>query len=452
VLTKTLPSFALHSLRNYNIYGRAKEKRVAYFAAPMSSLIEQSLQSQRHQDGREITGGDIEARLRGLTHDLIERIKELNCLYGISRLVEKENTSLDDILQGVVDLIPPAWQYPEVTCARISLRNRMFKTAIFRKARWKQADTITVNGKHAGRLEVYYLEERPSSYEGPFLKEERDLIHGIAERLGHIIESRMAENAVKKSYSREKRLHKKLQLEMQSRVDFTRQLVHELKTPLTSLLATSQLLFEETRTTRLEKLAGYVWEGANSLNRRIDELHDIIRGETGKLKLELKPLDIERLLRSLIEETKAFTHQYGMSINLAIKSDTLPAVYADEERVRQILFNLINNACKYASDGKKIILRATADTGAVTIEVKDFGPGIPGEKKRLLFRPGYQVSRPGESQGGLGLGLTLCKMLVELHGGAIRVESEVGKGSSFFFTLPCPDISGKQKTGPARKS
>jgi two-component system sensor histidine kinase ResE len=80
-----------------------------------------------------------------------------------------------------------------------------------------------------------------------------------------------------------------------------------------------------------------------------------------------------------------------MSINLAIKSDTLPAVYADEERVRQILFNLINNACKYASDGKKIILRATADTGAVTIEVKDFGPGIPGEKKRLLFRPRYPV-------------------------------------------------------------
>jgi signal transduction histidine kinase len=417
----------------------------------MSSLTKPSLLSQRHPDTREITGGDIEARLRGLTHDLIERIKELNCLYGISRLVEKENTSLDDILQGVVDLIPPAWQYPEVTCARISLKDRVFKTANFKEARWKQTDTITVNGKHAGTLEVYYLEERPFAYEGPFLKEERDLIHGIAERLGHIIESRTAETALKKSYSREKRLYKKLQLEMQSRVDFTRQLVHELKTPLTSLLATSQLLSEETRNTGLEKLAGYVWEGANSLNKRIDELHDVIRGEIGKLKLELKPLNIERLLRSLVEETRAFTNQHGMSISLAIKSGTLPAVYADEERVRQILFNLINNACKYASAGKKIIIRATADAGAVIIEVKDYGPGIPKEKRRLLFRPGYQVSRPGESQGGLGLGLTLCKMLVELHGGAIRVESTVGKGSSFFFTLPCHNRSDRQKTSPARQ-
>jgi signal transduction histidine kinase len=417
----------------------------------MSSPAKQSLRSPQRQKTLEITDVDTEARLRRLAHDLIERIKELNCLYGISRLVEKENTSLDDILQGVVDLIPPAWQYPEVTCARIGLKDRIFKTANFREARWKQADAIVVNGKHAGTLEVYYLEERPFSYEGPFLKEERDLIHGIAERLGHIIESRMAEAALIKSYSREKRLYKKLQLEMQSRVAFTRQLVHELKTPLTSLLATSQLLSEETRASRLEKLAGYVWEGASSLNKRIDELHDFIRGEIGNLKVELKPLDIERLLRSLVEETKVYINQHGMSIKLEIKSGALPAVSADEERVRQILFNLINNACKYASAGKKIIIRATADAGAVTIEVKDYGPGIPREKKRMLFKPGYQISRTGESQDGLGLGLTLCKMLVELHGGAIRVESEVGRGSSFFFTLPCHNRSVKEKTRPARK-
>jgi signal transduction histidine kinase len=415
----------------------------------MSNLTKQGPSSQTEKDSRGAPDINIEARLRGLTHDLIERIKELNCLYGISRLVEKENTSLDDILQGVVDLIPPAWQYPEVTCARIRLKDRTFQTANFKEADWKQADTITVNGKQAGTLEVFYFEERPSSYEGPFLKEERDLIHGIAERLGHIIESRMAGAALKKSYSREKRLYKKLQKEMQSRVDFTRQLVHELKTPLTSLLATSQLLSEETRATRLEKLAGYVWEGANSLNRRIDELHDVIRGEIGKLTLELKPLQIEPRLRALVEETKAFVNQHGMSIDLVIKNGKLPAVYADEERVRQIIFNLINNACKYASAGKKIIVRAKADPadGAVSIEVQDFGPGIPVEKRRLLFRPGYQVSRPGESQGGLGLGLTLCKMLVELHGGSVRVASAVGQGSSFFFTLPCRSQSGKRKGG-----
>ncbi len=413
----------------------------------MSRLTKQSLRRQPETDTHGAPDINIEARLRGLTHDLIERIKELNCLYGISRLVEKESTSLDDILQGVVDLIPPAWQYPEVTCARIRLKDRTFQTVNFQEAAWKQADTITVNGKQAGNLEVFYFAERPLSYEGPFLKEERDLIHGIAERLGHVIESRIAEAALKKSYSREKRLHKKLQKEMQSRVDFTRQLVHELKTPLTSLLATSQLLSEETRATRLEKLAGYVWEGSNSLNRRIDELHDVIRGEIGKLNLVLKPLEIEPLLRALVEETGAFVNQHGMSIDLEIKNRKLPAVYADEERVRQIIFNLINNACKYASAGKKINIRATAEPadGTVSIEVRDFGPGIPGEKRRLLFRPGYQVSRPAESQGGLGLGLTLCKMLVELHGGSIRVESAVDNGSSFFSHSPARTSQVKER-------
>jgi signal transduction histidine kinase len=386
----------------------------------------------------EFSGRQTEARFREVTHDLVERIKELNCLYGISRLVEKENISLNDILQGVVDLIPAAWQYPEVTCGRIGLKNRQFTSPNFRKTAWKQVESIIVSGKNVGSLEVYYLQPMPNSYEGPFLKEERYLIHGIAERLGHIIESKNAEDTLKKLYAREKKLHQKLQLEMENRVHFTRQLVHELKTPLTSLMATSQLLNEETRKTRLEKLAGFVSEGAIRLNSRIDELHDVIKGEIGKLKLEIKPLNIEQLLRSVVEETAALSQQYGVSVSFERVDDNLPVVSADSERVRQILFNLINNACEYASKGKKIIIRAGLDPDSrkVLIEVKDYGPGISRNKKTVLFKPGYQISQPDEGSGGLGIGLTLCKMLVALHSGDIWVESKLGEGSSFFFTLP----------------
>jgi len=384
----------------------------------------------------EVAESSTEARLRALTHDLIERIKELNCLYGISRLVEQENASLESILQGVVDLMPPAWQYPEVTCAGISLRRRRFETANFRPTRWCQQEPISVAGTPMGTVALYYLQEEPFAYEGPFLKEERDLIHGIAERLGHIIESRTAEAELKKMYTRERKLTRKLQLEMRSRVDFTRQLVHELKTPLTSLLATSQLLSEETRDTRLAKLSNYVWDGASSLNRRIDELHDVIRGEIGKLKLDLRPLDIGPLLVSLVEETRALAAQHGMAVELRVESG-LPQVPADPERVRQVMFNLINNACKYASAGKRISIRAGRDATrcAVVIQVQDYGPGIPRERQRRLFRPGYQVA-DGEEARGLGIGLALCKMLVELHGGKIWLESTAGQGSSFFFTLP----------------
>jgi K+-sensing histidine kinase KdpD len=221
-----------------------------------------------------VAHGASESELRALTHKFSERVKELNCLYGISRLVEDRNSSVDKILQGVVDMIPPAWQYPEITCACINLRKRRFKTAVFRETIWKQTEYLTVNGKRFGKLEVYYLEEKPECNEGPFLKEERNLIHAIAERTGHIIEHKLAEANLQTLYKREKKLHQRLQVEMKGRIDFTRNLIHELKTPLTSLVATSQLLLDEEKNERLSKLARYVSEGANSLNSRIDELHD----------------------------------------------------------------------------------------------------------------------------------------------------------------------------------
>ena len=223
------------------------------------------------------------SRLREIAHNLGERVKELNCLYGITRLVERDNPSLDYILQGVVDLIPPAWQYPEVTCARIKLKEKRYQTTRFRITRWKQSEDIVVHGKFAGTLEVYYLKQMPPSDEGPFLKEERNLIHVIAERLGRIIENRLNEESLQSLYERERELRERLQEEMQRRIDFTRNLIHELKTPLTSLMATSQLLYEEENNHKLSKLARYVWEGANSLNTRIDELHDVVKGRSVNL-------------------------------------------------------------------------------------------------------------------------------------------------------------------------
>jgi signal transduction histidine kinase len=376
-----------------------------------------------------------QARLRVLTHDLVERIKELNCLYGISRLVEQEGISLGDLLQRVVDLIPPAWQYPEVTSARIRVRTRQFTSSHFGESAWKQTETIVVGGRRVGSVEVFYLVEKPFEFEGPFLKEERDLIHGIAERLGHIIESKHAGAALHRLYGSERKLRKSLQLEMQNRVDFTRQLVHELKTPLTSLMATSQLLSEETKGTRLEKVAGYVWDSASSLNARIDELHDVIRGEIGNLTLERRPMRLDALLNSVIEETRAFARQRDVSIQLELPSEGPREVFADVDRVRQVLLNLINNAMKYAAAGKRVVIMAICSDAAVTVEVRDFGPGVPKEEMKHLFKPGYVVSR-AKSTGGLGIGLTLCKLIVELHGGEIWAESTVGKGSSFFFTLP----------------
>jgi PAS domain S-box-containing protein len=129
-----------------------------------------------------------EKELQKRTHDLRERVKELNCLYGISALRERLGISLEEIFQGTADLIPPSWQYPDITCARIVFEDRDFKTQNFKETRWKQNSDILVSGECIGSLEVYYLEKKPQSDEGPFLEEERRLINAIAERLGTIIE------------------------------------------------------------------------------------------------------------------------------------------------------------------------------------------------------------------------------------------------------------------------
>ncbi len=129
-----------------------------------------------------------EEELQQKSYELGERVKELNCLYSISKLIEKENISDEALFQSIVDLVPPSWQFPEITCARIILADKGYKTDNFKETKWKQSSDIIVNEEKIGALEVYYMEEMPDDFEGPFSKEERDLINGITKQLNKIIE------------------------------------------------------------------------------------------------------------------------------------------------------------------------------------------------------------------------------------------------------------------------
>lgn len=148
----------------------------------------------------------VKEAMQKKTYDLGERIKELRCLYAISKLVEKHGNSLEKILGGIVEVIPPAWQYPEVACARVKVGERLYASHGFRETAWKQSAHVAVKNKKAGSLEVFYLEERPDCDEGPFLKEERSLIDSLAEHIGEIVERKLAEDALKETMIRNKAL------------------------------------------------------------------------------------------------------------------------------------------------------------------------------------------------------------------------------------------------------
>jgi PAS domain S-box-containing protein len=131
-----------------------------------------------------------------------ERIKELNCLFEISRLMERRGLTLKEILQGIVELLPPAWKHPEITCAKIIIEGQEFSTQNFEETPWSIAQDIVLEDKIVGVLAFHYLEELPVSDEGPFLKEERDLVNTIAERIGRIIERNRAQTALLESEKR----------------------------------------------------------------------------------------------------------------------------------------------------------------------------------------------------------------------------------------------------------
>ena len=147
--------------------------------------------------------GDVCDRLK-------ERIKELNCLYDISSFRDGMNFSLDEILQTIVDFIPPAIQYPEMTCARIIFDRYEFITKNYKETKWKLSQEIKVYNERIGALEVYYLEEKPELEEGPFPKEAKNLIATIAENIAQIVERDWAEIEIRKYRNKIEKLIKKL--------------------------------------------------------------------------------------------------------------------------------------------------------------------------------------------------------------------------------------------------
>jgi hypothetical protein len=182
----------VHKEKEFN-----EERQLLEYGHIRRTLSLMKINEELNREIKKLNRSDTE-ELGLVSHRLKERIKELNCLYDISSFRDATDFSLDAVLQTVIDFIPPAFQYPEITCARIIFDRYQFTTKNFKDTRWKLAHEITVNNERIGTLEVCYLEEKPAIDEGPFLKEARNLIGAIAETLAKIIEREWAEAEIRK--------------------------------------------------------------------------------------------------------------------------------------------------------------------------------------------------------------------------------------------------------------
>ena len=250
-----------------------------------------------------------------------------------------------------------------------------------------------------------------------------------------ITELERTQGKVEELYDEEKKLRKDLEAEIERRIEFTRALVHELKTPLTPVLSSSELLVSELHEEPWASIARNINRGATNLSRRIDELLDLARVEIGTLQVNRTRVNTLKLLQTTADEMKTVISDNGQSLRLKLPK-SLPAVWADEERLRQVVQNLLINASKFTPEGGKITLRAEEKDNSLVVTVDDTGQGIPEEDQQRLFQPYFRLISDREHLSGLGLGLALCKNLVELHGGEIWVKSGPGKGSTFGFSIP----------------
>lgn len=250
-----------------------------------------------------------------------------------------------------------------------------------------------------------------------------------------ITERKQAQVGQRELYERERALRQDLESEIRKRTDFARILTHELKTPLTAIVASTELLGDDLGPELWKRISDNIRRSALALDKRITELLQMSQGEAGMLELRVMTVAPKGMLEEIAESMAPVVTNRGQSLVLELP-DTLPDIRADIDRIQQVILNLIDNALKYSTAGGTISLRAVPQGRWLTISVRDTGRGISQADQAHLFNPYTRLDSREKKVGGMGLGLAICKIIVELHGGRIWVESEEGKGSTFSFRVP----------------
>ena len=378
--------------------------------------------------------------------------------------------SLYDIFKMAVEMIPPSWQYPEITCCRIIYNEKEFKTKNYVETKWKQTADIIISGEKKGAIEVYYLKEKPESAEKLFLREEKQLINSLGEQLGIIAEKKEMEEELNKQHMHLEKLVEErtaeLLIEMNKRKKSEEKIKqqnvqlkklnelksavlnvtsHELRTPMTAMKGYLQMLIG----TKFGKLTDeqmmaldVVLRNTNRLDNLIQDILDVSRLESGTMKFIPSKIDVKQLVNEVTETMQLSANIKDISIQAYVE-EGLSNLFIDMERIKQVLINLLNNAIKYSKGGSVINIKALKDKNDVFFEVEDYGRGIPKDKQDKIFEAFYQVdSGKDQKFGGAGLGLAISHGIVITHGGKIWVDSVEGMGSTFSFTLPLKPVKG----------
>lgn len=372
-----------------------------------AQLVEE-LARLRGDEARSASLGQEHARV---LRDLRERVKELNCLYGISRLAQNRELPMEEVLRQVAGLVCESWQYPEITCARIRMDALDIATRNFKRTPWRQQSPIVIQGERLGEIEVCYLEPRPASDEGPFLLEERSLLDAVADKLGRLAQAARTE-AQMLVLSREL-----IKAQENERLRIATELHDHLAQDLAALKMDLGGLLDPPAP-NAEELPLQLAALADRLSGAITAIRDIA--------YDLLPPGLEDLglVRTLSRYCADFAKRTGLSVDFfADGMEGLRLGFETQINIYRMTQESLTNVRKHAK-ADQVTVRIILSHPNVIVRIEDNGQGVDLEKRQEEIREARRM------------GLWGMRERARLLGGAITLRSRPGRGMLVHIEIP----------------
>ena len=324
--------------------------------------------------------------------------------------------------------MPPAFQYPEITCSRIVFMENQYRSLHFRETAWRLSSALVVREKRLGCVEIFYTEPVKELDEGPFLWEERLLLDDFTSRLAEAIEQQWARQ--------DELLVAELGAKTEELEQFAHTVSHDLKTPLTTIggfTRRMQVLLNRGEVSRASLQLERILEISDRMEQRLDDLLHLAK--TGHIVKQAVTVSLKELILEAVTSLEEKLAQRGIEVEVASE---FPLVLGDPGRLREVLENLMDNAIKYMGEQEAPRIEIGVLSSGVTpvFFVRDNGIGIAAEDLEKVFDLFVQL-HPGGNYIGAGAGLAIAKRIIEALDGRIWAESGgQGQGASFCFTLP----------------
>jgi two-component system NtrC family sensor kinase len=355
---------------------------------------------------------------------LRERIKELNCLYKLSKAAWEADNDLDAIISKTLDILPKAMQHQSIAEARITINQNVHSTQYFDKCRHLIESLITVDKKNLGKIEIGYWPRAKQKTNPTFLAEEKNLLKAVSREIALFIRRASAE-ADKEQLQ--------IQLQHAERLAFVGELsagiAHELNEPLGRILGFAQLIKKE----------------GNLNHQQSDDIERIVKASlytreiikklmifSRQMPRQLTNINMNEIIDNILYFIDVRFQSRGIRIVKKLDNN-LQNIQADEVQMSQVLVNLITNAIQAMPKGGEVSIKTKNKDKHIRLIVTDTGIGMSKEVKAKIFEPFFTTKVVGQ---GTGLGLSVVQGIIDSHKGKIAVASNPGKGSKFEIILP----------------